>query len=510
MQKENAKLNIEPLIQALAWLISPRGGNNFLGRLLSKSIKSPTGVQGTLGVSLGAKGEYKLNWDSIWFNDQDRTFQIMLLIHEAGHLALGHYLRMHRILHTYKDSGLNPKALWLLGNVAADMAINDLLLSPSDLKNGVQYEKFFIYPSAYKLKEGESLEYYFQKLLQDALANRDDDGDDGDGEGKRTSKGQADGDGDGDGDGEEDKKGKGQGDGDKDKEEDTEGKGQGDGEDIANKDLQELVDRLMNGNDYKEFQEEDTEASIDRMLGQKERELRKELAELIAGQKSQGNVPNALISLIDTLSEEPTIPWKQQLQSVVGTAISTSLEASMSVPNMSMLHLVDEDIEPYPGYQYGFQPQVYIGIDTSGSVSNLEYVEFLTEIKAIMNSVDAEVKVVLFDAALQKDLLLEDTTDDREALRERKGYGGTNFTPFLKYCAGKDIRADWENQAGYDNRNLNNMVPDVILLFTDGYAPIYGQGAPLPYWEPSCPLIWVLTPNGSIDNNMENVIQIGV
>ena len=118
------------------------------------------------------------------------------------------------------------------------------------------------------------------------------------------------------------------------------------------------------------------------------------------------------------------------------------------------------------------------------------------------------VRIIMYDAAIQHEELLDpnDTLFERQTyIMNRHGYGGTDFCPPLKLVLGKDKKEDWVDNA---ERITNQNVPtaDLVVMFTDGYAPIESPEGPIPDLEPPCPLIWALTPSGREDPSMGNRI----
>jgi predicted metal-dependent peptidase len=152
---------------------------------------------------------------------------------------------------------------------------------------------------------------------------------------------------------------------------------------------------------------------------------------------------------------------------------------------------------------------VLLGIDTSGSVSEEEYKEFMREVMGIIKQEDGvSVRKILFDAAIQDEEIVTTDTNTPDRSWYRYGYVGTSFEPFLKYALGKDTSDDWEPEARRENTPLTS--PDLVLLFTDGYAPVGpSPNGPIPKYAPACPLIWVLTPDGQENPLMQSrVIRI--
>jgi len=182
--------------------------------------------------------------------------------------------------------------------------------------------------------------------------------------------------------------------------------------------------------------------------------------------KMQGKLPAGLEGIIDDLLHSPKIDWKSLLWRFIQKVIPQ--DYTWIRPSKKSWA-----IETYlPGVQRE-NIEIVIGLDTSGSISDEEYKEFLSEILGIAKSFEnVRFTVMLCDAEIQK--VLEDESDVNnllEELRKRKGYGGTSFIPFFEWIS--------ENK------------PNIALLvvFTDGFGDF-------PNEEPHYPVIWVLTKEG--------------
>jgi predicted metal-dependent peptidase len=90
-----------------------------------------------------------------------------------------------------------------------------------------------------------------------------------------------------------------------------------------------------------------------------------------------------------------------------------------------------------------------IGIDVSGSISDKNIEEFLSEIRWLMSSCDAEVEVVFFDTAITDKFILKNLTDMQQ-ITKASGRGGTSYEEFFKYANDEKARE--------------------VIVFTDGYG----------------------------------------
>ena len=107
MNEESTEFNgvepIESLSKALQWATNPRGGNNFYGRILNGAGRKAEPGLGTCAVKITNKGQYALIWDPDWFVKQPKAFQLIILVHEAAHLVLGHLERHLKLIQRIKD-----------------------------------------------------------------------------------------------------------------------------------------------------------------------------------------------------------------------------------------------------------------------------------------------------------------------------------------------------------------------------------------------------------------------
>ena len=110
--------------------------------------------------------------------------------------------------------------------------------------------------------------------------------------------------------------------------------------------------------------------------------------------------------------------------------------------------------------------RIMLAIDTSRSISNEDFIDFMSEMRGILNSYKCKITVVQCDAEIQK---VEQLHPYSKLDIKFKGRGGTVFTPVFKYY---NDRPDF----------------DLLIYFTD----LYGN-------ESEChsnkSVIWVTTKN---------------
>lgn len=496
---------IESMGDCLQWACSPRGGNNFYGRVLNGCSRREFPNMGTVGVTLTRLGHYLMLWDPEWFVQQEKAFQLLVIVHEAGHLVLQHLeraMRMHLIIQDVEKSiRLRPVI-----NIAQDMAVNDIsvrpLLASTEFKFATHKEKC-IWPEDRDYPVGKTFEEYLALLLADLKEHGWDAKDPGEGQqpgqsgsgppNPQPSDGESEGEGEGEGGGENPDPQQGQ------------EQGQGDGDKLDDSYPQwfkNLLNKAPPSMRWEEVFDKMTDAEIERALTRARQEAKRITKHAVdQTQKCRGTVPAGMQSAIDDLLEDATIPWQEVLRGMLKSELSQKLDESTAYLNPSFLHL--DDIEPYPGYQKNFTFRIAAGFDTSGSMSQDEFRDCCTELVGLMETEDGVVtRMIQFDAAIQheEDLESVEAADLRRGVT-RYGHGGTSFSPFLRYLLDIEEQGDWMDGA---HREVQPFLhPDLVIIFTDGYAPI-----PLPELDPGVPLMWVITNGGKIDPSMNLVVEI--
>ena len=196
--------------------------------------------------------------------------------------------------------------------------------------------------------------------------------------------------------------------------------------------------------------------------------IRDEIREAVlnaAQQAGAGNLPAGVQRMIKDLTE-PVIDWRtlieQQIQSTVKSDF-TWMKPSRRGWHMDAV---------MPGMKPGEQIDVCIAIDTSGSISERDIKDFMTEIKGIMEAYDEyKIHVWCFDTEVYN--MQEFTSDNLEdiAAYEPAGGGGTDFM------------ANWEFM------KENDIEPKKFIMFTDGMP--FGE------WgiENYCDTVWIIKGN---------------
>ena len=131
--------------------------------------------------------------------------------------------------------------------------------------------------------------------------------------------------------------------------------------------------------------------------------------------KQCGNIPGELAEIIERLFtvEPPKFNWKQYLKRFINN--------SSKVYTKKIRRKENKRYSANPGLKIKHKNHVLVGVDTSGSVSTEELVEFMHEI-CHMHKTGNQITVAQFDTQLT-DVSLFDPKKNWEI----KGRGGTDF-----------------------------------------------------------------------------------
>ncbi len=336
------------------------------------------------------------------------------LAHEAMHCALSHFARrQHRDKHRW--------------DLACDFAINPLLIG-----EGLIPCPDVLYLNEY---EGMTAEEIYPCLDENEDLNPHDDhvyDEESDGEGGSAGGG-------GNQDGEQQQGGSAD-------EQSDEQEGKGSSESSPDSDKQR-----------------DNGAGKPQPLSQEEREtLSVQWSQRMAGAAQQamqaGKMGGALARMIEHLLQ-PQLPWRMLLARYM-TATARD-DYNWSRPSRREGEAILPSLK-------SSELRVVVGLDTSGSISDEEMREFLSEVNAIKGQAHAHITLLACDATLAEDGPWEYAPWEEFKLpREFKGGGGTDFAPVF----------DWLEQQGQR--------PDLLVYFTDA------QGS-FPECEPNLPVIWLI------------------
>lgn len=180
--------------------------------------------------------------------------------------------------------------------------------------------------------------------------------------------------------------------------------------------------------------------------------------------KKRGTVPGNISDYLLALQqvEPPKFDWKGYLRLFIGTSAKVYIKKSRRKENIKF--------PDSAGIKIKRKQNLLLGIDTSGSVSESELLEFMSEIYHIWKT-GVDVTIIQCDTCIR-------SIDEYKGTFEMKfhGRGGTEFNPVLEYFN--------------ENRNKFNS----LIYFTDGecYTNV----------KPRNPVLWVLSERSTINNNL--------
>ena len=180
-----------------------------------------------------------------------------------------------------------------------------------------------------------------------------------------------------------------------------------------------------------------------------------------------GNLPGGVRRMIKDLTE-PMIGWKELLEQQIQSTIKNDF--TFARPSRKGWHM-DAIM---PGMKPGETIDIFIGIDTSGSIGPEDLKIFFSEIKGIMDSYNEyKIKVVGWDTAIGG--IGEFTSDNMAEITEFDPAGGGGTDPM---CVWEYLRE-------------NDIEPKKLIMFTD-YC-FFG-------WRPEevenyCDTVWIIKGN---------------
>lgn len=173
--------------------------------------------------------------------------------------------------------------------------------------------------------------------------------------------------------------------------------------------------------------------------------------------KGCGDLPGDLEAMVEQLLTVK-IPWAVELRDYLETTARNDF--NWNRPNrryagcgVVLPTLISKEL-----------PRVCVAIDTSGSISNDELAQALSEVCGILADFDTTVDVLHFDSRVQKHM--EVTRADMPIEAKGYGRGGTNFRPVFEWVEERDE------------------TPTVMVVITD-------LDGPFPREEPDYPVLWV-------------------
>ena len=221
--------------------------------------------------------------------------------------------------------------------------------------------------------------------------------------------------------------------------------------------LQDLIDKMVDshcagnlpGDDDDESEGNSEGKSRMPFLSDAERQkIRDEIREamLNAAQQSAGIMPAGVKRLVNQLTQ-PKMNWRDILRQQVQSCISS--DYSYLRPNRKTM----QQGIVLPGVIKGETISVVIALDASGSISQADATDFLTEIDGIVSQYDDyNIRVWSFDTQVYNDQTFSLEGGEGISEYQIKGGGGTSF----------DVNWTYMKENGIE--------PKIFVMFTDGYT----------------------------------------
>jgi len=174
----------------------------------------------------------------------------------------------------------------------------------------------------------------------------------------------------------------------------------------------------------------DEKGEIPEMAKEVIRQAVKEAVE--ATNKARGTMPHGLEEDIKEWLQPPVISWRSLLKKFLAASIKSGSKRSWKRPNRR-----------FGEFQKGKLSDrivsVTIAVDTSGSVSDEDLKDFVSEMRAIQACYKGSMTVIECDADIQKTYKLDRY---KRVQTKFKGRGGTSFLPVFKYIKEKKLKTD--------------------------------------------------------------------
>ena len=201
--------------------------------------------------------------------------------------------------------------------------------------------------------------------------------------------------------------------------------------------------------------------SKDQVSSEMKDHVMRAFTEAYAVAKSQGKLPADFERAIAKILK-PKVDWLRALRNKLRYGVSRmeKRDVTWNTPNRRFL---GKDFI-FPSNVGPDSPKVAYAVDTSGSMSQRDLEQAMSELEDIRKRFNAQVYVLDCDAEVHASGWIR----PNQPLPVLNGGGGTDFRPVFEHLAEKRIK------------------PDYCVFFTDGYGS-FGEDTP------SYPVLWVMT-----------------
>jgi predicted metal-dependent peptidase len=177
--------------------------------------------------------------------------------------------------------------------------------------------------------------------------------------------------------------------------------------------------------------------------------------------KRAGHLPAGLERLLDKLLE-PVIPWREVLARFIDSTAKN--DYTWQRPNK---RYIQQGLY-LPSLQNPEIGHLLLSIDTSGSISQKQITEMISEVAGILSSyANTQLTIIFCDTDIQGEPITIDSNTDLASIQS-KGGGGTSFAPPFQWAEEERIE------------------PKAMIYFTDGYSNDFAT-------TPSYDVLWILT-----------------
>ena len=229
--------------------------------------------------------------------------------------------------------------------------------------------------------------------------------------------------------------------------------------------LGELLDEHLDGEDGESGDgegdgPEGTGKGRPKLSAEEKKKIRDEIKEAMvsaAQAAGAGKIPAGVARMIKDFTE-PKMDWRELLRMNIQSILKSNFSFGRPNRKSQMSGAI------LPGMINDETVDVCCGIDMSGSISDHQAKDFISEVKGIMDEyVDFKLKLWCFDTAVYN--YAEFTSDNASDILsyEVKGGGGTDF------------------DANFEFMKENDIEPKRFIMFTDGYP--CGSWGPEEYCE---------------------------
>ena len=222
--------------------------------------------------------------------------------------------------------------------------------------------------------------------------------------------------------------------------------------------LQQLMDGLKGEGLHPTWSEFDGLSEADAKLAKSQ--LEHQIKEILKSQsdKGRGFVPSELESFIDGIltETEPSYDWRSYFRRFAGTSTRTYTKKTRRKLN--------KRFQENPALKIKTKKNVLVGIDTSGSVSDKNLIEFFTEIQH-MYKTGVAITIAEGDAGIHN--IYEYKGEMPNFIT---GRGGTDMNPFIEYFnKHKEFNSLIILTDGYIGSNtIKSFKPTIMVITADG------------------------------------------